>query len=146
MTCCFFSSFKTLLTSPRVSALGSGLTSWIAVIVGRFSGDHQWLVLGDHRGENAQTSTKASGAHTVHFGVHFSDEGSQHHRVPPPVPLIAGSPARGRNRDHQAWPAARARRAGAPDEQRRARYAAAAQGEGPAWTAAPQYGDAIRPH
>src|ERR1035437_3491773 len=31
MTCCFFSSFKTLLTSPRVSALGSELTSWTAV-------------------------------------------------------------------------------------------------------------------
>jgi hypothetical protein len=31
MTCCFFSSFKTLLTSPRVSTLGSELTSWTAV-------------------------------------------------------------------------------------------------------------------
>ena len=31
MTCCFFSSVKTLLTSPRVSALGSELTSWMAV-------------------------------------------------------------------------------------------------------------------
>ena len=31
MTCCFFSSFKTLLTSPRVIALGSELTSWTVV-------------------------------------------------------------------------------------------------------------------
>src|SRR5258705_9983122 len=50
MTCCFFSSFKTLLTSPRVSPSGRNQRPGLRFIVGRFSGDHQWPVLGDHRG------------------------------------------------------------------------------------------------
>src|SRR5258706_16025094 len=55
MTCCFFSSFKTLLTSPRVSPSGRNQRPGLRFIVGRFSGDHQWPVLGDHRGlERAQ--------------------------------------------------------------------------------------------
>jgi hypothetical protein len=50
MTCCFFSSLKTLLTMTEGSALASKSMSWVLVIVGRFSGDHVWPVLGVHRG------------------------------------------------------------------------------------------------
>ena len=51
MTCCFFSSFKTLLTSTEDTVLTSESTSWVVgFIVGRFSSDHEWPVLGDHRG------------------------------------------------------------------------------------------------
>ncbi len=52
MTCCFFSSFKTLLTSPRVIALGSGinvldcglsLAGFQVIIDGRF-----WVITEAH--------------------------------------------------------------------------------------------------
>src|SRR3989442_1725263 len=50
MTCCFFSSFKTLLTSTEGIALASTQRPECWLIVGRFSGDYAWPVLGDHRG------------------------------------------------------------------------------------------------
>src|ERR1017187_2478205 len=50
MTCCFFSSFKTLLTLTEGIALASKSMSGTLLIVGRFSGDHVWPVLGVHRG------------------------------------------------------------------------------------------------
>src|ERR1039458_1427015 len=53
MTCCFFSSFKTLLTLTEGIALASKSMSGTLLIVGRFSGDHVWPVLGVHRGDIA---------------------------------------------------------------------------------------------
>src|ERR1035438_7519634 len=50
MTCCFFSSLKTLLTLTEGIALASRSMSRTLLIVGRFSGDHVWPVLGVHRG------------------------------------------------------------------------------------------------
>ena len=51
MTCCFFSSLKTLLTCGgyRPHAQINVLS---AAIYGRFSGDHLWPVLGVHRGQD----------------------------------------------------------------------------------------------
>src|SRR5258708_39408252 len=49
-TCCFFSSFKTLLTTTEGIALASTQRPECWIIVGRFSGDYVWPVLGDHRG------------------------------------------------------------------------------------------------
>src|ERR1019366_2060451 len=54
MTCCFFSSFKTLLTLTEGIALASKSMSGTLLIVGRFSGDHVWPVLGVHRGQDLQ--------------------------------------------------------------------------------------------
>src|SRR3954447_12182917 len=48
MTCCFFSSLKTLLTLTE-GIPPSGLMSWFSSFVGRFSGDYRWPVLGDCR-------------------------------------------------------------------------------------------------
>jgi transposase len=50
-TCCFFCSLKTLLTATEHIPLASQSTSWRRPTVGRFSGDHQWPVLGVHRGQ-----------------------------------------------------------------------------------------------
>src|SRR5580704_2843898 len=49
MTCCFFSSLKTLLTMTERN-LTSQSMSWLSYLVGRFSGDPHWPVLGDPRG------------------------------------------------------------------------------------------------
>src|SRR5215831_360702 len=50
MTCCLFSSLKTLLTSSEGIALALEVNVLNEVIVGRFSGDYVWPVLGDYRG------------------------------------------------------------------------------------------------
>src|SRR5690242_19727093 len=52
-TCCFFSSFKTLLTTTEGIALASTQRPECWIIVGRFSGDYVWPVLGDHRGQTS---------------------------------------------------------------------------------------------
>ena len=46
-----FSSFKTLLALTEGIALASDSTSRVMLIVGRFSSDYVWPVLGDYRGE-----------------------------------------------------------------------------------------------
>jgi hypothetical protein len=49
MTCFFFSSFKTLLTlTEGNSSRQSQCPDYF--LIGRFSGDHHWPVLGDRRG------------------------------------------------------------------------------------------------
>src|SRR5258706_15565176 len=55
-TCCFFSSFKTLLTTTGGIALASTQRPECWIIVGRFSGDYVWPVLGDHRGKQHNTN------------------------------------------------------------------------------------------
>src|SRR5580704_17723358 len=49
ITCCFFSSLKTLLTLTELIP-PSGSMSWISYLIGRFSRGHLWPVLGGHRG------------------------------------------------------------------------------------------------
>src|SRR5437899_10506562 len=58
MTCCFFSSLKTLLTSTEGIALASTQRPECWLIVGRFSGDYAWPVLGDHRGRRREHSRR----------------------------------------------------------------------------------------
>src|SRR5262249_41618684 len=48
ITCFCLSSLKTLLTLTEPNPVGTNVLS--ASSVGRFSGDHQWPVLGDRRG------------------------------------------------------------------------------------------------
>jgi predicted glycogen debranching enzyme len=53
MICCFFSSFKTLLTVRGGYRPLFEFNVLPTATVGRFSGDHVWPLLGVHRGENA---------------------------------------------------------------------------------------------
>src|SRR3954452_21744690 len=63
MTCCFFSSLKTLLTCggyrphAQINVLNTA-------IYGRFSGDHLWPVLGVHRGLTLPEAAAALGIST----------------------------------------------------------------------------------
>ena len=47
MTCCFFSSLKTLLMPTEATCLPPESMSRALILVGRFSGDPHWPVLGD---------------------------------------------------------------------------------------------------
>ena len=55
ITCCFFSSLKTLLTLTELIP-PSGSMSWLSYLIGRFSGGHLWPVLGGHRGFEYSTT------------------------------------------------------------------------------------------
>jgi hypothetical protein len=56
-TCCCFSVLKTLpIPDGRTTVHPPSSTSRPATPFGRFSGDHLWPVLGDHRGDPSATS------------------------------------------------------------------------------------------
>jgi hypothetical protein len=46
-TCCFFSSLKTLLIPTKATVPRAGINVPGLILVGRFSGDPHWPVLGD---------------------------------------------------------------------------------------------------
>src|SRR5438093_5200092 len=52
ITCCFFSSFKTLLMPTERIRRSQCPERWF--IVGRFSADNHWPVLGDRRGASQE--------------------------------------------------------------------------------------------
>src|ERR1035441_8865221 len=71
----------------------------------------------DTRDGAKRTIGSAGTRTTVHFGVHFGHERSQHHRVPPSVPLAARGSAGGRNRHYQAHPPTNDRNVGGKRQQ-----------------------------
>src|SRR5262245_40013319 len=61
LTCCFFDSFKTLLTSTEGTPSRQSQRPECWFIVGRFSGDYLWPVLGDHRGSTGSEAYRGKG-------------------------------------------------------------------------------------
>src|SRR5208283_2080757 len=67
ITCCFFSSLKTLAIAAEAISPHAVVNVPESVSVGRFSGGHHWPVLGDRRGKVRGKRCGGKGVSGTHF-------------------------------------------------------------------------------